>query len=198
MMTIKKGKKRREGSDEKGAVLAIVLFLTTAAMLMGLFVTEQSVIELFIATNDVDGKRAFYHAESGLETGREFLEQNIACPAGNFKVGKQSFDENIWLSDEIFWNKNENAKFNRREIKENASIRFIDSDTYIAYTYVRSLAAGSAAPQGEGYESAGASAAKSLFLTYNIYSECLGRPNTDAVLMVQYRHLSGQEEDCHF
>ncbi len=197
-MTTENGNIRRETSDEKGAVLAIVLFLITAATLIGLYAVDQSITEIFITTNDVDGKRAFYDAESGLEIGRELLEQNIACAADVFTTGKQPFNENIWLYNTTFWNDNKNAKFTRRDLKENAAIRFLDSDTYIAYTYTTALAAGSAAPQGEGYESAGATAAKSLFMTYNIYSECLGRPNTDAVLMVQYRHLSSQEEECHF
>ncbi len=194
--------------NEKGSVLRITLVLVTVAILIGVVVNRESTQEIFIAANDVDGKRAFYSSEAGLAAGRELLEQNIACPEKGFAYGAQVYDETVWViqKDESatrakFWEKTyEGVDIDRCTVKANADIWLRSTDTYIAYSY-KSMEPGDGAStlMAEGGEGFGFGTSHGGgFLAYDIWAECLGPPNADAVLKVEYRHLLGQEEECHY
>ncbi len=195
-------------TNEKGSAMAITLLLITAAVLIGLTVSRKSTLDVMLAANDAAAKQAFYGAEGGSETGRELLEQNIACPNTGFKEGEQDFNTNI----EVFQKKDNDkpeVKFwtwdylkislDKCTVQENKSITLTSSETSIAYSYERAKIPGASLLMAEGYEGFGYSAAKGgVFLVYDIWSQCLGAPNAEAVLTSQYQHMLGVEEECHY
>ncbi len=195
-------------TNEKGSAMAICLLLITAAIVIGLSVSRKTTMDLILSTNDLAGKRAFFGAEGGSETGRELLEQNIACPFTGFPKGQQKYNTDIEIiqaegeesNDVRFWARAyKEVPLDNCSIQSNASIRFAKNDTYIAYSYEQSIIPGASLLMAEGYEGYGFSAAKGgVFLVYEIWSKCQGIPMGKAIVTSRYEHMLGTEEECHF
>ncbi len=195
-------------TNEKGSVMAISLLLITAAILIGLSVSRKTTMDVMLAANDAAVKEAFFGSEGGSETGRELLEQNIACPFTGFQKGEQDYNEDIEVFQKEgndrtkvrFWTWDYlDVDLDKCSVKDKKSVRLTRSDTYVAYSYQRSLIPGSSLLMAEGYEGYGYSAAKGgVFLIYDIWSQCLGAPGAEAVVTSQYQHMLGVEEECHY
>ena len=66
---------RRRGADEAGAAFFAVILLTALLLSLGIFGTHASMIELSIAGNDLQAKRALQAAEAGLSHALSLIKQ---------------------------------------------------------------------------------------------------------------------------
>jgi len=185
--------------NEDGSVLIISILILVALTLIGISATTTSTIEIQIARNERLHKLTFYAADGGTEAGQELLEQNICCPGG--------FTANY----------GDSAKIEDSIIVEASSLAFwqntsasIPSDTnrdfYLSADYGHTnltvggetvTSTGSALQMAAGYEGkAKGSAGGGAHMLYDIYSQHIGRANSESIIMVRWRHLIGQEEDC--
>lgn len=70
-------KKRRFREDNEGSVLVIALVILVLLTIMGISATTTSTIEMQIAGNDRNYKRAFYVADAGIEHARSVLGSEL-------------------------------------------------------------------------------------------------------------------------
>ncbi len=195
--------------NKKGSVMAITLMLLTAATLLALAVHQKSTTDVLIATNASSGKRAFFNSDSGMETARELIEQNIACPDTGFPIGSLPFNQEVQvrqkegvLDDKVkLWTHNyQDVGLNRCTVEKNATLTIPKRESYTAFSFKPDRgSSGSANTTAEGYEGYGFSAAKGgVFLVYDIWTASKAGPTAESALNVEYRHLVGQEEECHY
>jgi Tfp pilus assembly protein PilX len=62
-------------NNENGSVIVVTLIMLLLLTFLGLSATDTSIVEMQIASNERDAKVTFYSAESGLEHGKEFLQE---------------------------------------------------------------------------------------------------------------------------
>ena len=185
--------------NEDGSVLIISILILVALTLIGISATTTSTIEIQIARNERLHKLTFYAADGGTEAGQELLEQNICCPGG-FTA---NYDDRAKIGDSII------VEASSLAFWQNTSAS-IPSDTnrdfYLSADYGHTnltvggetvTSTGSALQMAAGYEGkAKGSAGGGAHMLYDIYSQHIGRANSESIIMVRWRHLIGQEEDC--
>ena len=88
-------------NNEDGSTLVITLMILSLSLILGIFATTTTDIELQLAGNERLNKKAFYAADGGTEVGQEILELNIACPAGFSSDGV--LIGNAFVVDKDFW-----------------------------------------------------------------------------------------------
>jgi len=190
-------------SDDEGAILVLILLIIALITLAGISTINTSTTEVQTATNDMQHKIAFYVAEGGLEVASELLEQNLCCPAGftedaessgvttigTTKVTELDFWKNTVLSDP--------SDTNRDIFFPNNYGTGAHTNIKMAGSTVQGI--GSALQMAAGYEGKGKGAAGGGgHIVYDIHAQHLGRSNTVSELMIQWRHVIGQEEDCKY
>lgn len=182
-------------SNQKGAAIVIVLMVLAISILIGVTAISTSNTELQIATQDARHKIAFYAADGGTEYGAEIVEQNIACPGGfsSTTIGNLEVDNSmLWL----------NASASRpsdasRDIYFPTGYSAGEPHTNLAVGGVTTLAAGGAIQMAAGYEGKGKGAPSGgAHIVYDIFSEHVGRFNSKALVLLQWRHVIGQEGAC--
>ncbi len=190
-------------SDDGGAVLVLILMIIALITLAGISSIDTSTTEVQTATNDVKHKIAFYVAEGGLDVATELLEQNLCCPAGFSEDEADSGETTIGttrVTELDFW-----KNFTLSDPSDtDRDIYFPDNYGSGPHTNIRMAGStvqgmGSALQMAAGYEGKGKGAAGGGgHIVYDIHTQHLGRNNTIAELMIQWRHVIGQEEDCKY
>lgn len=181
--------------NEKGSALIVVLLIMVSILIMGTFATQDTTTELQISGADLQTKKAFYEADGGTEFGAQLLEENIACygfdPAetypidiGKLKVNDDDFWSNTTAAQTAFYYPNDGSD-------PRTNIEIVNEGT--------SLGIGGAVQMTSGYEgigkSAGSGGAKIIFTLSSIHQ----KNNRDAgKVIVQWRHVIGQEKDCRY
>ena len=182
-------------SNQTGAAIVIVLMVLAISILIGVTAISTSNTELQIATQDARHKIAFYAADGGTEYGAEIVEQNIACPGGfsSSTLGTLEVDNSLlWL----------NASASRpsdasRDIYFPTGYSAGEPHTNLTVGGVTTLAAGGAIQMAAGYEGKGKGAPSGgAHIVYDIFSEHIGRFNSKALVLLQWRHVIGQEGAC--
>lgn len=182
-------------SNQTGAAIVIVLMVLAISILIGVTAISTSNTELQIATQDARHKIAFYAADGGTEYGAEIVEQNIACPGGfsSSTIGNLEVDNSLlWL----------NASASRpsdasRDIYFPTGYSAGEPHTNLTVGGVTTLAAGGAIQMAAGYEGKGKGAPSGgAHIVYDIFSEHIGRFNSKALVLLQWRHVIGQEGAC--
>ena len=182
-------------SNQTGAAIVLVLIMLAAAIIIGVTSISTSNTELQSATQDVRHKIAFYAADGGTEVAAEVLEQNIACPGGFSvsTVGDIDVDTpNLWMNASASKPSDTNRDFSYPS-------GYVDGEPHTNLTVggVTTLAAGGAIQMAAGYEGKGKGAPSGgAHILYDIYSEHLGRFNSKALVLLQWRHVIGQEGAC--
>lgn len=182
-------------SNQRGAAIVLVLIMLAAAIIIGVTSISTSNTELQSATQDVRHKVAFYAADGGTEFGAEVLEQNIACPGGFSvsTVGDIDVDNtSLWMNASA--TKPSDAS---RDFYFPSGYSAGEPHTNLTVGGVTTLAAGGAIQMAAGYEGKGKGAPSGgAHILYDIYSEHLGRFNSKALVLLQWRHVIGQEGAC--
>lgn len=197
------------GNDRGSAILTSMLILVALSVL-GIASLNTSSLEIKIAGNERIHKETFFEAEGGTEVGREVLEQNIAClgfASDNYHIGTSP--DFVKISDRDFY-LNENGSglisdsnwdiyYPDKDESDNTE-NFDSSHTKMVVFGDTELSEGSAVLMAAGYAGKGKGAgAGGGEIVYEIHSEH-EKPKQDSAahIVVQYRHLIGQEGDCEF
>lgn len=182
-------------SNQRGAAIVLVLIMLAAVIIIGVASISTSTIELQSATQDVRHKIAFYAADGGTEFGAEVLEQNIACPGGFSisTVGDIDVDNTgLWMNASATKPSDAN-----RDFYYPSGYSAGEPHTNLTVGGVTTLAAGGAIQMAAGYEGKGKGAPSGgAHILYDIYAEHLGSFNSKALVLLQWRHVIGQEGTC--
>jgi hypothetical protein len=182
-------------SNQNGAAIVLVLLMLAAAIIIGVTSISTSNTELQISTQDARHKIAFYAADGGTEFGAELLEQNIACPGG-FPISTVGEIEvgtpNLWMNASAAKPSDTN-----RDFYFPTGYSAGEPHTNLTVGGVTTLAAGGAIQMAAGYEGKGKGAPSGgAHIVYDIYSEHFGRFNSKSLVLLQWRHVIGQEGAC--
>jgi hypothetical protein len=182
-------------SNQSGAAIVLVLLILAAAIIIGVTAISTSTTELQIAAQDARHKIAFYAADGGTEYGAELVEQNIACPGG-FSISTVG---NVEVESPSLW-MNASAPHpsdTNRDFYFPSGYAAGDPHTNLTVGGVTTLAAGGAIQMAAGYEGKGKGAPSGgAHIVYDIFSEHQGRFNSKAIVLLQWRHVIGQEGAC--
>jgi Tfp pilus assembly protein PilX len=187
----------RQLSNEHGAAIGITILILAVLVIIGVVSISTSNVELQISSSDARHKIAFHAADGATEFGSELLEQNICCASG-FQTSTIGAVE---VPSTNFW-------MNLSATKPTDSNR----DFYFPGTYSSSephtnltvggetvLALGGAIQMAAGYEGKGKGAPSGgAHIIYDIFAERIGRFNSKSLVMLQWRHVVGQEGSCPY
>jgi Tfp pilus assembly protein PilX len=182
-------------SNQTGAAIVLVLLMVAVAIIIGVTAISTSNTELQIATQDVRHKTVFYAADGGTEYGAELVEQNIACPGGfsittvgNIEVGNAT----LWMNATATKPTDAN-----RDFYFPTGYSAGEPHTNLTVGGVTALAEGGAIQMAAGYEGKGKGAPSGgAHIVYDINAEHLGRFNSKSLVLLQWRHVIGQEGTC--
>lgn len=182
-------------TNQRGAAIVLVLIMLAAAIIIGVTSISTSNTELQSATQDVRHKIAFYAADGGTEFGAEVLEQNLACPGGFSvsTVGDIDVDNpSLWMNASATKPSDDN-----RDFYYPSGYSAGEPHTNLTVGGVTTLAAGGAIQMAAGYEGKGKGAPSGgAHIVYDIFAEHTGRFNSKALVLLQWRHVIGQEGAC--
>jgi len=182
-------------SNQSGSAIVLVLLMLAVAIIIGVTSISTSNTELQISTQDARHKIAFYAADGGTEFGAQLLEENIACPAGFSisTVGDIEVDTpSLWMNASALKPSDTN-----RDFYHPSGYSAGEPHTNLTVGGATTLAAGGAIQMAAGYEGKGKGAPSGgAHIVYDIYSEHIGRFNSKALVLLQWRHVIGQEGTC--
>lgn len=210
-------------THDNGFVLVTVLVVMLLIVFLGMSAINTTTVELQIASNDKLNKESFYEADGGLALASELLEQNISCPQGfgtvdldtdgvggidyTYNLGDGSAtlgynpDQLIKVLNRVFWQKTLAGVAQPSDIARDFfspanyaagaphSNFTVGGDTVFSKGGSLQMAAGY---EGVGKGVTGGGAA----ILYDVYSQHLGTNNSQSLLLIQWRHLLGQEGNC--
>ncbi|MCP4413688.1 MAG: hypothetical protein GY808_14100 [Gammaproteobacteria bacterium] len=187
-------------SNENGSALILAVLMLAILTIIGVSSLTTSTVEIQIAGNDKVHKTSFYAADGGTEIGREMIEQNIACAVG-FQTEPLTIGSLI-IEDKVFaFEENEpGVAYPSDTVRD---LRFPADDTAPHTNIVvfgnTELSTGSALQIAAGYEGKGKGVAGGgAQIMYDLHSQHKGGQNSQSHIMINYRHLIGQEGNCKY
>ncbi len=201
--------KKRDGviDNQGGFVLVLAMLIMVVLIVIGISSIKTSRVELEIAGNEKFHQQAFYEAEAGISTGIEVLEENIACPKG-FDATESDNATAILAPQNIVAVSTLNFYLNDTDdLPPTGGDRDIyypqdspDVRTDIKMGGITKHSEGSALQMVAGYEGVGKSAAGGgSAIYYDIYSKRFGHRNCESCVLVEWRHIIGQEDNtCNY
>ncbi len=197
--------------DEQGSMIVYALMILALLTIIGLSASNNSVIEVQTATNDMMHKIAFYEAEGGAQIGSLMLEENIACAQGFVAASHQAGGAiagtqlSLGVEDPALWMIQKGTGYDPYTFDPAANrvLRYPQDDTVphtnIAMVGVGGLNPGSALQILAGYEGKGKGlAGGGGFLLHDIHSQHIGSRNSESIIKIQWLHLVGQEGTCRY
>jgi Tfp pilus assembly protein PilX len=161
----------------------IVAIISLALLgIMGLAASDTAHLNMLMAANGYDAKKAFFLADSGANAGHEYLENAIASVNSTFyNDGTPATNASAWTSTG-FNPKDYPVKWHRQRAEA----------THVRAGFIETgLVPGSAVHGGSGYGSAGRGAASGgTFSTYLIRSHRQGPRNSVAQVDLGWRHIN--------
>lgn len=163
--------------SQSGSALIIAVIVLVILGALGIAALDVADLNLFSAANDRDSKGAFFHADSGVNVGHEFLEDSLHDVNATFYGN----DANSWVGNSTFDPANFPLEF------------FTDGSMA---TYIRAGQTGSEYMEGAaiqmaaGYEGIGKSAAHGgVAAIFVIRAHRIGQRNSQAEVDLGWRHV---------
>lgn len=199
--------------NECGSVIVVVMLILVIITILGIAATNTSNIEEIIAGNEKLYKSTFYAAEGATEIAVELLEQNICCPTGfhgdlpinmgdsvdiDVKVAVRDF----WMNEiepqdpypcdaspsDLSYQPRHDMRVSSLDKAGNTNIKAFGNTVY---------STGSAIQMAAGYEGTGKGAGQGGgHIIYDIYAQHEGIRNSKTRMLIQWRHVIGQEGEC--
>lgn len=196
--------------NEEGFILITTLMMLVLLMVLGISATSTTTLELEISGNDRVRKEAFYQADGGTQLAARLVEESLGTPGGF-----TALDANSILVDPVSPNNtilvvdttlSENADATRDENSVSDAARDIaffpggvdttnaTPHTNIIADGITSTTAGSGLQMLAGYEGKGKGAAGGGGqILYTIYSQHMGRAQSEAMVAAEWQHVIGLE-----
>jgi Tfp pilus assembly protein PilX len=187
----------RHLSNEHGAAIGITILILAVLAIIGAVSISTTNVELQIATSDARHKIAFHEADGATEFGSELLEQNICCASGfqTSTIGEVEVPStNFWMNLSAT-----KPTDSHRDLYFPAAYSNGDPHTNLTVGGATTLALGGAIQMAAGYEGKGKGAPSGgAHIVYDIFAERIGRFNSKSLVMLQWRHVVGQEGSCPY
>lgn len=194
--------------NQTGSVVIVVSVLILALLtILGISSINTSTTESKIAVNDHLHKMAFYEADGGTQAGIQLIEENLACPGG-FEDEPTDINDFIRVANKDFYtNSLSNATAvildcpsdSQRDVYYPLGYTGDQPHTNMRFLGKTEYGVGSAIQMAAGYEGRGKGAgAGGGLINYSIHAQRAGLRNSDAHVMVQWRHVIGQRGDCRY
>lgn len=206
-----KTKMQKLAKNDDGFVLIGALLILVLLIIIGIASTTNTSLELLIAGNDRVYKETFYRADGGARLAARLIEENIgsngftSLNADNTLADPTDPNNTILITTPNFSN---NSDMTRDEDSVSDAVRdlaFYPNNydpanpntiprTNIITDGVTITVAGSglqmlAGYEGKGFGTAGGGGA----IAFDIYSQHIGRSNSESIIGIQWRHVIGLE-----
>lgn len=160
----------RSDKGEQGSALVIAVIVLVILGALGLTALDVAELNLFMAANDRDSKEAFFHADSGVNIGRELIKELL--DSGNMTILENNAKS--WADSETFVASDYNLYIDsiKKTFVRAGLIDYVDSPHSIQYN---------------DYISPGASLGKSLAPIFLIRSHNEGKRNSRAEVDLGWR-----------
>lgn len=203
-------------NNEGGYVLLGVLLILVLVTIIGMAANTNTSLEIQIAGNDRIHKETFYQADGGTQIGMRLVEESLGTPGGFTALDvnnilKDAVDPNntILIVDKTL-SENTNIARNQNSMSDAArdvvyfpdgynsaltlSANNLSPHTNIIVDGVTSIVAGAGLQMLAGYEGKGkGTAGGGGQILYSIYSQHMGRAQSESVVKVEWRHVIGLE-----
>ena len=167
-------------SNQAGSALVVAMIVLAILGALGLAALDVADLNIFISANDRDSKGTFFHADSGVNVGHEFLEEAIDDVNSTF-YGNNATD---WLGQAV-------ADFNPTDYPVSIYVANTQATSIRSGILARGFMEGSAMQIGAGYEGAGKSAAHGgTFTNFLIRAHREGARNSVAEVDMGWRHIN--------
>lgn len=212
--------KRNRTGNEDGFVLVTALLIMLVLTIIGIAANRNTSTELMIAGNDRTHKQTFYEADGGTEFAAEVLEQNIACidfdssgpgsdslpvstpvPAGSImlddSIAVSGGSLRLWQNGMGTWAgvADPYPADNARDMWFPPNYQPGEPHTNITVEGTSELNTGGSIIFAAGYLGLGRSIGSGgVKLEYEIFSQRVGRNNSESVIRVEWRHVVGMED----
>ena len=176
-------------SNEKGSTLVLSILILLLLTVIGIAATNTSIIEILISGNDKVHKMTFHQADGGTEVGIELVEQNRSLFGFDSTELANLGDVNVTSA---------NLYLNTDPTMPSDSNR----DAYLPKDYTGNephtnltiggntvLSTGGAIQMAAGYEGKGKGAGSGSYVVYDIWSQHIGKANSEAIVLLQWRHV---------
>ena len=165
---------------QSGSALVVAMIVLAILGALGLAALDVAELNLFISANDRDSKAAFFHADSGVNIGHEFLEESIHVVNSTFYSNNAS----DWLSQTVL-------NFNDADYPLDLYLNGTQGTDIRSGILDRGVMVGSAMQIGAGYEGVGKSAAHGgTYTDFLIRSHREGQRNSRAEVDMGWRHIN--------
>lgn len=174
----------RVALGQKGSALVVAMIVLAILGALGLAALDVADLNIFISANDRDSKESFFHADSGVNMGHEYLEESIESVNSTFfNDGTNATDATTWPPSGV-------------DFDTSPSITtWYPQGTMATYVRTGSLDSGvlegSAMQIGAGYEGVGKGAASGgTFTNYLLRSRREGKRNSVAEVDLGWKHIN--------
>nr|NJM02671.1 hypothetical protein [Desulfobacula sp.] len=201
-------------NNENGYALLGTLLILVLLIVIGMAATTNTSLEIQIAGNDRIHKETFYQADGGTQIGIRLVEESIgnvgpftALDADGILIDPDSPNNTILIVDPALVD-NEDLTRNQNTMSDTArDLAYfpggydaalpdpnISTHTNIIADGVTSTVAGAGLQMLAGYEGKGkGTAGGGGQILYSIYSQHMGRSQSESVVKVEWRHVIGLE-----
>lgn len=199
--------------NDSGSAILFVLMMLVVLTIIGITSISTTNVEIKIAHNDKLHKQALYAADGGTEIAKEAIEQNVACPMdfspnpqiiGDIRLNKDSFGKHIGYKDkdENLYDPNTYDYITQIPIQQAilfpSSAGQTDPRTEIdAYGNVGEEY-GMGTQSASAYDNPAGGGGVGAAITYDIYVMHNGNSNSQYCIMINYKHIIGQEDACNY
>lgn len=201
--------------NESGYVLLGALLILVLLIVIGLAATTNTSLEIQIAGNDRIHKETFYQADGGIQTAVRLVEESLGAPGGFTSlyvndVLKDPVNPNntILIVDKTL-SENTNVARNQNSVSDAArDVAYFPNGydptnatphTNIIADGITSTIEGAGLQMLAGYEGKGkGTAGGGGKILYSIYSQHIGRVQSESVVKVEWRHVIGLEVDGRY
>lgn len=215
-------KEKNTLNNEQGFVLITSLLMLVVLMIIGISATNTTIIELQISGNDRVYKETFYQADGGVQLAARLVEESLGSPGGFTALDNNLLDDpdnpnnTILVVDTTLSENNngydpitnpsgrrETSVFDDTVVGGGRDIAYFPGGfdatntaprTNIIVDGVTSTIAGSGLQMVAGYEGKGKGAAGGgTQILYTIYSQHIGRAQSESIVSAQWQHVVGLE-----
>lgn len=209
--------------NEDGFILITTLMMLVLLMVVGISATTTTTLELEISGNDRVRKETFYQADGGTQLAARLIEESLGTPGGftaldtdNVLVDPVNPNNTILIVDTTLSENNngydpvtntsgrrETSVFDDTAVGGGRDLAYFPGGfdatnatphTNIIADGVTSTTAGSGLQMVSGYEGTGkGTAGGGSQILYTIYSQHMGRAQSESIVAAEWKHVVGLE-----
>ncbi len=199
-------------NEESGFVLVGALLILLLLVVIGISATTNTSLELQIAGNDRTHKETFYQADGGTQLAVRLVEESLGTPGGFTKVNTDNVlivptnPINSVLIEDTTLSENDDTSRDENDVSDTARDLAYFPNGYdpatpnaIPHTNIiadglTTVATGSGLQMLAGYEGKGkGTAGGGAKINYDIYSQHLGKSNSESIIAIRWSHIIGLE-----